>query len=562
MNNRVLAAVVAALLVPAAAPVAADGITLDPSQQKRIDAVFQDYDKPDSPGCALGVMSGGRIVYAKGYGQATLDPAVPIDSTKLFDIASVSKQFTAGAIVLLAQQSKIRLTDDVHKYIPELPDYGVPITINNLLWHTSGLRDYSILLLLGSFDYPEITTEAQALEFVKRQRKLDFAPGTKYSYSNTGYFLMSLIVKRVSGLSLNDFSRKYIFNPLAMPTAVFRDRHDLPIPNVALGYAPDEVGFVQSMSNWEQVGDGSLHLSIEELQKWDENFFHPDVGGPQFVEEMLRRGTLNNGRRLTYARGLQVDRYRGLERVKHGGDWVGYHANIERFPSVHTTVALECNLDPIPQYELTEQVIDIVLEKVFPEPKPQEPPPQPSLPPERFIGEYFSKDWQAVFTVTQGEEGLLFNLLSFSLPLEALGPTTFGVPGFPTIRIEFAVRGSAPAHSVTLKIDKDDTDTTHPVGQRFTPVPPADPAAYVGKFYSPELNVTWSVVRDAEGNLSVDDNDPTPALEIKGPLLPAQQTDALYGLAGWLRFTRNTSGAVTGFDLSYSGVKDFRFNRQ
>ena len=565
MNTRRFLAPLAfaTLLAPTLVPTAAaEGVVLDGAQQKRIDAVFKDYDKPDSPGCSLGVISDGRIIYARGYGMAQLDPAVPIDSTKLFEVASMSKQFTAASIVLLAQQGRIRLTDDVHKYIPELPDYGAPITINNLLWHTSGLRDYTVLLLLGSFDYFEVTTEAQALDFVKRQRKLDFAPGSRYSYSNTGYFLMSLIVKRVTGMSLNDFARQQIFNPLAMPTAVYRDRHDLPIPNRALGYAPNGAGgFDVSISNWEQVGDGGLHVSIEELQKWDENFYHPQVGGPAFVTEMLRRGALNDGRSLTYARGLQVDHYRGLARVRHGGDWVGYHANLERFPEQHTSVALECNLDPIDQYALSKQVIDIVLEKAFTEPAPVDPPPAPSLPAERFVGEYYSKTLQEAFAVVAENGGLVFKILYLSLPMVALGPTTFTLADVPSARLEFAVQGDAKAHALQFRLDRDDPDTSPVQASRFGPVAPADLTPYLGKFYSPELNVTWSIVIDPDGHLAVDDNDPTPVLPVKAPLNPAF-ADSFYDNAGFLRFTRTASGAVNGFDMSFNGLRDFRFDLQ
>jgi hypothetical protein len=285
------------------------------------------------------------------------------------------------------------------------------------------------------------------------------------------------------------------------------------------------------------------------------------VGGPAFVNEMLRRGKLNDGRQLTYARGLQVDRYRGLDRVRHGGDWVGYHANFERFPTQHTSVAVLCNLDPIDQYSLSNQVIDIVLEKAFTEPKPADPPPSPSLPAQRFAGEYYSKDKQQVFAVAEANGALVFKILYLELPMIALGPTTFTLADVPSARIEFAVRGNAPAHAMTFRLDKDDSDSSPDEAVRFAPATPVDLTPFLGKFHSPELNVTWNIVIDPQGQLSVDDNDPTPALPVAAPLNPAFN-DSFYGWAGFLRFTRGSSGAVNGFEMSFNGMVDFRFDRQ
>jgi CubicO group peptidase (beta-lactamase class C family) len=540
----------------------AQGITLDPAKKKRIDAVFAEYEQSKSPGCALGVMSDGELSYAWGYGLASLSPEAPIDATRLFDIASVSKQFTAASIVLLAQQGKLKLTDDVRKYIPELPGYGAPITINHLIWHTSGLRDYGVLLLLSSHDYPEVTTEAQALDIIARQQKLDFPTGTQYRYSNTGYFLLALIVKRVSGQDLNAFSRERIFNPLGMPNAVWRDRFDKPIANLARGHAPDgEGGFVEYMSNWEQIGDGALHLSIGEARKWDENFYHAQVGGPELIEEMLRRGKLNNGRQLIYARGLQVDSYRRLRRVRHGGDWVGYHSNLVRFPDQHTSVALMCNSEGIDQYELSTKVIDIVLEDVFTQPKPEDPPPTPSLPIERFVGQYYSSSHQQIFDIVVEDGVLLLKLHYIVLPLIAKGPTTFYLDDIPNSLVEFGVSGAAPAQSLTFIIDLDEPDLPPVRASRFAPVTAPVPSAFVGTYSSRELGVSWELAA-VDGQLAVKDGPAFAALPLAGPLSPANQTDAYFGAAGLLRFTRDGEAQVNGFKLAFNGSIDFQFERQ
>ncbi|HKT07881.1 MAG TPA: serine hydrolase domain-containing protein, partial [Gemmatimonadaceae bacterium] len=286
---------------------------LNPAQRRAIDAVFQPYDKPNVPGCALGVFRDGHIAYGRGYGWADLERRVPITTATLFDIGSTSKQFAAASIALLAEEHKLSFDDEVRKYIPELPDYGAPLTIDNMMRHTSGLRDYAGLLALAGHSLEEVTTDSQALDLIVHQRHLNFPSGTRFSYSNTGYFLLSVIVERLTGTSLADFARTHIFLPLGMTHTVYRNHFAMLIPNRALGYAPapNDSGFRISMSNWEQTGDGSVQLSVDDALKWDENFYHPRVGGETMVDELEQRGTLTNGDSIGYGRGLFLDTYRG-----------------------------------------------------------------------------------------------------------------------------------------------------------------------------------------------------------------------------------------------------------
>lgn len=540
------------------------GVALDSAQQKRIDQLFVDYDQPTSPGCGLGIMSDGRFIYTRGYGMATLDPATPIDSAKMFDIASNAKQFTAGAIVRLVQMGKLKFTDDVHKFIPELPDYGTPITINHLIYHISGVRDHILLLTLGGRLESEIVTKQQTLDFITRQRKLNFTPGSRYAYSNSGYFLLSIIVERVSGKPFNTFVREQFFNPLGMPHSVFRDRHDMAIPNIALGYTPVDDGYQVVMTNWDSVaGGGGLYTSIEEIQKWDENFYHAQVGGPTFLTEMHRTGSLSNGQRLTYARGLQIDRYRGLNRVRHGGDWTGYHSQILRFPDEHTSVALFCNAEGIDQYGLSNSVADIVLETKFTEPKPTQPPPAPSLPLDRFVGEYFSGTTTQEVYATRIDNGVLhLTYLTVDLPMTSIGPTTFTIIGLPGSTVEFLVQGAAKAHAVRVKFIGDEPDQAPIRADRLSPPPPMTPNEFTGTFYSPELDVRWTLaVPAADPRLTLMKDPEEIVLELDGPLNPAMG-DAFYGKAGFLRFTRNSAGQVDGFNLSFNGPIDIRFDKR
>jgi CubicO group peptidase (beta-lactamase class C family) len=492
--------------------------------------------------------------------MATLDPTVAIDTATLFDVGSAAKQFAAAVVVLLAQQGKLKLTDDVRKHVPELPDYGTPITINHLIWHTSGLRNHTALLLLGGHDFGEFTTQELALQLAYRQRGLDFTPGSRFLYSNTGYILLALIAERVSGESLDALTRRQIFDPLGMPRSRYRVRPDQPIPNLALGYkAQDEGGFAVRMSDWVQIGDGGLQTSIGELAKWDENFHSAKVGGPAFVKEMHRTGKLSDGTPLIYARGLEVDRYRGLRQVRHGGDFVGYHANILRFPDQQATIALLCNADDIDQYTLSNEVADIVLEKAFTQPKLVDPPHAPSLPVERFVGDYFDRTLDQVVSVRSEDGQLVLRYVYLRLPLMSTGPTSFVVDGIPLSRVEFSLHGQSRAQAVRVKLYADELDEAPVQARRFTPAQ-TDPHQFSGAFHSAELAVDWhlSVI---DQQLTLDDGKQI-VLPIAGPLSPAMTNSSFHSAAGLMRFTRDATGQVDGFTLSFNRMRGIRFDRK
>jgi len=336
-----------------------------------VDEVFADYTKAGSPGCAVGVYRNGRVIYSKGYGLANLEEDVPITPQSVFDIGSTSKQFTSASILLLEKQGKLSINDDIRKYIPELPDYGAKITILNLLNHTSGLRDYLTLMDLAGINTDSVTTDEDALQIITRQKALNFAPGSDWLYSNTGFFLLSIIVKRVSGKTLREFAAENIFNPLGMTHTQFRDDHTALIPDRAMAYDPKEKkdGYTLDVSYFEQTGDGAVHTSVEDLLKWDDDFYSGQVGGKDFLAEIQEQGKLNSGKVLEYAKGLFLADYRGLHTVSHGGAWGGYRAELLRFPDQHFSVACLCNRADANPSRRAHQVADIYLSGMM---KPKE----------------------------------------------------------------------------------------------------------------------------------------------------------------------------------------------
>jgi CubicO group peptidase (beta-lactamase class C family) len=377
--------------------------TSDEKAAAAVDEVFSDLTKSGSPGCALGVYRDGKIIYAKGYGLANIEENVAITPQSVFDIGSTSKQFTASSILLLEKQGKLSVNDDVRKYIPELPNYGEKISILQLLNHTSGLRDYLTLMQLAGIHTDSVTTDADALALITRQRALNFAPGSDWLYSNTGFFLLSTIVQRASGKTLRGFAAENIFAPLEMTHTQYRDSHASLIANRAMAYdeQQDQSGYTLNVSYFEQTGDGAVHTSVEDLLKWDENFYSPRVGGKQFLAELQERGKLNNGKVLDYAKGLGLQDYRGLHTVSHGGSWGGYRAELLRFPDQHFSVACLCNVGNAGPTRRAHQVADIYLGNLM---KPRESKPKESDNKEKtetavsveelknYSGEYWSEE--------------------------------------------------------------------------------------------------------------------------------------------------------------------------
>jgi len=348
-----------------------------------VDAVFADVARPGSPGCALGVYQDAKILYAKGYGLASIELNAPITPQSVFDIGSTSKQFTVASILLLERRGQLSIHDDIRKFIPEVPAYGPKITLLHLMNHTSGLRDYLTLFQLAGINTDSVTTDQDALGVISRQKALNFAPGSDYLYSNSGFFLLSLVVKRVSGKTLREFAAENIFQPLGMMHTAYREDHTALVPNRALAYDPaGKEGYKLDVSYFEQTGDGAVHTSVEDLLKWDENFYTAQIGGQEFLAEIQTQAVLNSGKTLPYAKGLVIGVYRGLRTVSHAGSWGGYRAQLLRFPDRHFSVACLCNLATANPDKRALQVAEVYLRGLMKaaEKEPQEEAKEPLKP--------------------------------------------------------------------------------------------------------------------------------------------------------------------------------------
>jgi CubicO group peptidase (beta-lactamase class C family) len=521
----------------------------------RVDGIFASWDRSSSPGCALAVVRKGAIVYARGYGSANLELNVRITPQTVFDIGSVSKQFTAMSIVLLAEDGKLSLDDDIHKFIPELPAYGAPLTLRSMLHHLSGLRSYTDLFDLAGVPEIDQTTDEDALALIARQRTLNFAPGRQYLYSDTNYFLLALVVRRLTGKSLREFARQRLFEPLKMASTHFHDDHRMVVPRRATGYAPLADGtFEIDMSNFEELGDGSVMTTVEDLVRWDRNFYAPTVGGRAAIDELEAPGMRSDGTKTPYAMGLILDQYRGIPRVQHTGEWVGYRASLLRFPRQELSVIVLCNalgeLDPL---ALSERVADIYLgvgERMFPEEASGAAPTASELA--SYAGSYWNSETFAYLRFTVGSGALALANGDSARTLSYAGHGEFRAQNSTT---RFAFHGTATGMMVDAVSDDSDPVVLERIPARAQG---GDLSAYAGTYYNDELGASWTLEIRGGKLIRVQWMFPPQTL---APILPDTFTGDLSEGAYALRFTRNDTGQVDGFDVGTTMVRPLRFSR-
>ena len=528
----------------------------------RIDSVFA-FIKPDAPGCAVGVYKNGELTWARGYGLASLEHQIPITPRTVFDLGSTGKQFTAALTLLLVSEGKIELDAPVRRYIPELPAWADTTTVRHLLHHTAGVRDYLTLFSASGIRTEDWTTQSDAVRAVARQRALDFAPGSAFSYSNSGYMLLAEIVARQSGKPYAQVARERLFVPLGMTRTMIMDNHTTVIPGKAGSYTPMPNGTIQAeLSNFEQVGDGAVQTSLEDLAKWIRNFEEPTVGGAALIRELETTG-MANGKPIRYARGLQVDSVRGLRRVRHGGAWVGFRADVARIPDKRLGVATLCNRGDATTGMYVDRVMDVVLDDAkVPRPAASTvasngavPASTPPIVPNAtgYAGFYFSTATGRTVRLQARNDSLAIGLGGPPLFLRTATDGAFIVERAPQpTTIRFTTRSDS---IVGLGIDLGgDKDTF----ERFDPQRPIDEStrrSIAGAWYSDELDVTWRFSADSSGRIMLQ--------MPRRPAAPVQPLVANMVRAGPYLVTleRDAAGSVTAFTVAAGRAKGMRFVR-
>ncbi|MDA2913818.1 beta-lactamase family protein [Acidobacteriia bacterium AH_259_A11_L15] len=542
------------------------------------DQVFAQWDKPDSPGCVCAVMRDGEVVYSRAFGMANLELDVPLTPQSVFYIGGIAKQFTAASIALLALRGQLSLDDDIRTYVPELADFSETITIRHLVHHTSGLRNLWDLERLSGRTGRDYDSNARVLAVLSRQRTLNFRPGENYLYSNSAYIVLAEIVERVSGTSLREFAAENIFGPLGMANTQFGDDSRTIVKHRVQSYGPRAQGGLQRYVNYhDDVGAGGLLSTVEDLLRWDRNFDAMTVGGSDFIELLLTRGTLNSGDTLNYAFGFWHREYRGLKTVYHSGGWRGFRGRLVRFPEQRVSVAVLCNSTTINVYNHTVRVADIYLRDVFDAAATE----GESLPAPQAVsvstGELETVTGRYLRTVrgrlwAWGEDDYLARRIyvkddtlsyfrasgSHEHKLAPLGNDRFYMLG--TSRAEVIVSFTPPTLGQPRQMIVVEDGGAPSVFDAVEPVSPspAELEGYLGTYFSEELDYEW-VLRITHDGLSMWD----PRTWHEFALAPfTRDVFSSHGWWGFYTFSRDGQGRVVGFTVDTPGLRNLKFVRR
>lgn len=513
-------------------------------REAAVDKVFARWTA-NTPGCAVGVSTAGQPTLAKGYGMADLEHDVPNAPETIFEAGSVSKQFTAAAVLLLAREGKLSLDDPVRKHVPELPDYGKPLTIRHMLNHTSGLRDWgSVAAIAGWPRTSRVHTHAHVVDIVSRQQSLNFQPGARWSYSNTGFNLSAIIVSRVSGTSFSDFTRDRLFKPLGMTHTSWRDDYTRIVKGRAIAYEDRDGSFRTDMPFENVYGNGGLLTTVGDLLKWNENFVKPVVGDASFVEEQQKPGHFNDGRPHGYALGLFVGTHRGVREVQHSGSTAGYSAFLTRFPEQRLSVAVLCNVTTNAT-TFAHAVADIYLGDAL---KP--PPAAPtyaitSTDVDRAVGMYRDVQTGATRTLVRGPDGGV--RFENGGALTATGANRFALPN--GSRLELDGNGGARLIDEFGTIDRFEHVT------KATPTA-QDLQAYAGTYASEDAETMLTA--KVEGDRLVLTQRP----DRKIPLTPLYADGFRAAQLGTIVFRRDANRRVVEFSVVQDRVWNMPFLRK
>jgi CubicO group peptidase (beta-lactamase class C family) len=530
---------------------------------RAVDSLMVAYDRDDSPGAAVLVFRGDEQLFSRGYGRANLEHRAPITPRTTFHVASVSKQFTAFAIAMLAAQGRLSLDDDVRRHLPELPDFGQPITLRHLLHHTSGLRDQWNLWFLAGGVPDDVIRQDDLLRLITRQRELNFVPGTAHTYSNTGYTLLAEVVERVTGEDFGRWMETHVFDPLGMTSTQVYDDHRRVVPGRADSYRPARDGFEKSVLSYANVGATSVFTTTEDLARWLRNFGSAAVGGPEVARMMRTRGVLAGGDTLPYALGVVLGRQRGLDVVFHGGADAGFRSAVTYYPSLDAGVVVLGNVASMDADDVAEAVAEIFFGAQM-EPRVVQAEPAPAQ-----LGPIVAVDsalldaytgtwtWEGMPTVTFAREAdrLVMAVGGSSMPLPAVSDSTF-LLGEADFRIAFHRERDGTVSRATLL----GRGRSEPVRRVVVYTPTlAELQAYTGRYYSPELETIYTIVLQ-EGRLLARHRR-------HGDLpLVAKQANVFSGSPAWVEhvvFERGADGKVTGMRVSNASgrTRNLRFEK-
>ena len=524
--------------------------------REKIDALFSQFSQPGSPGCALGIMQDGEMVYQQGYGLADLERNVAITPSTRFYIASMAKQFTGMAIAMLATASQLDLDADIRSILPYVPDFGHTITPRHLLHHTSGLRSDIFLLIASGWRIEDVIRQEDIVDFVKAQRELDFIPGEEFSYCGTGYSLLAEIVAAVSGQSFASFCHERMFAPLEMENTRFEEDPLALIPHRASTYfGTGEEAYKKAVLTIGILGGTGLYSTVEDLAKWDADLATGSVVGRQALDLVMTPATLNSGDTIPYGFGLIVDEHRGRPTLHHGGDSAGVHCYFLRFPEEPLTVVLLGNASTVKASALVYQVADLLLDPHQASEEsaaPESTSVEADLPADVVAaraGRYYDARTGAFIDLLFQDDILSVH----GYELVPASANEYFLRQHPSIVMVFSESADG---GVEASVDFGTGSATYRQVDSIDPTPDKL-AAYVGSYRSPELDVIWRIELDGDRLVAHRFRQGTSSLIpiCEDTFADPWAGEILHGDAQWVISFEREDGAISGLRLTAAGAR-------
>lgn len=510
----------------------------------QIDKIFSAC-QPQNPGYELAISKNGVVIYSKAWGMADLEHQVSLTTTSVTEAGSVSKQFTAAAILLLAQQGKLSLNDDIRKYLPEIPDYGSVIRISNLLHHTSGLRDWgSVMDIAGWSRSTKTYSNDDVLSIVSHQKALNNKPGDEFIYSNSNFNLQALIVKRITGMELAEFTRKYIFEPAGMTHTQWRDNFKRIVANRAIAYHTTDTGYETDMPNEYAYGNGGLLTTAEDLLKWNEYYWGGKFGSPSLLPQQIAVDHLNSGAENAYGMGLFIQKHRGWDYIVHDGATASYRSLLFHYPQLHLSVAFLSNVSNA-DFSLVRRVEDLLV------PDNEKPSSRKTTPSKTYP---LSPDQLKVFTgwyqnskTGSGLQVMLKNdtLCTARFKFRPVGRNSFSVNGEQAIFNDKGFTHISKTKDTTIYKKVKDAGS----GADYL-------KAYTGTYYSSETESKYAVIiKDGKLTLHID--------PVNYQSIEPTYYDGFKSTEGGvdIYFTRDASDKINGAKISVNRARNVTFTK-
>lgn len=528
---------------------------------KGIDSLLESHNG-NNPGCVVGIIHNQELVYEKGFGKANLDGSRSFTSKSPFYIASMSKQFIAAGIGILAIEEKLNLDDEIYKYLPELSGYKVKITIRNLINHTSGIKDYSNLMFMRGDFYEDFIPLKLAIELLSQQSNLNFIPKKQYSYSNSNYLLLAEIISRISKMDFREFIQQEVFQPLDMHNTTFTDSTSRQANSQVLGYFRDGNGTYKPFTNYPPAAQDQIITTIQDFYLWDQNFVSKKVGGDKLQHMMMQKGKLSNGQTNDYSFGLHVENYRGLKTIFHGGYFRGYDSHYLQFPEENLSIIVFANSPNVNAYQTAYKIIDILFNKRLDE--PQKKPVLKSLPSikisnrelEKYSGSYWYKEIGKGRVIYLRNDTLRYNRPNnYESPIVPVGKDHFrrlNATNEQTANIVFKFSSNGNKTMIINSLENDSL-----IMEEYI-VPNYSRKLFkkiLGKYYCEDLDIEYELKLD-KGLIRVWLND-----RVRSRLVIQKEDLFRDYYFGTFRFVRDELLNIEGFYLSTDRAKNLFFKK-